>query len=70
MGSHHLTKYLLSKLGVELGETTADGLFTVVEAECLGSCCTAPMMQVNEKYHENLTLEKVDCLLEELRGRK
>ncbi len=70
LGSHHLRDYLLEKLGVRLGETTADGLFTVVEVECLGSCTTAPMMQVNQHYYENLTVEKVDRLIEEFRGRK
>ena len=68
LGSHHLTRYLLEKTGTELGETSSDGLFTVVEVECLGSCCSAPMMQVNEKYYENLTVEKVDKLLDEWRN--
>lgn len=70
LGSHHLTEYLLEKLNVDLGETTADGLFTVVEVECLGSCSTAPMMQVNAQYYENLTIEKVDRLIEEFRSQK
>jgi len=70
LGSHHLTTYLLDKLNVELGEITADGLFTVVEVECLGSCTTAPMMQVNTHYYENLTVEKVDCLISEFRSQK
>jgi len=70
LGAHHLTEYLLEKLDVGLGETTPDGLFTVIEVECLGSCCTAPMMMVNEHYQENLTVEKVDRLIDELRGKK
>ncbi|MCC6963282.1 MAG: NAD(P)H-dependent oxidoreductase subunit E [candidate division Zixibacteria bacterium] len=70
MGSHHLTQYLLTKFGVKLGETTKDGLFTVVEVECLGSCCSAPMMQVNEKYFENLTQAKVDQLIAEWKAAK
>jgi NADH-quinone oxidoreductase subunit E len=69
MGAHHLTEYLLERFGVELGETTADGLFTVIEVECLGSCTTAPMMMVNEHYYENLTVEKVDRLIQEFRNR-
>jgi NADH-quinone oxidoreductase E subunit len=69
LGSQHLTRYLLQKLGVELGETTADGMFTVVEVECLGSCTTAPMMQINDDYYESLTREKVDKILEELRSK-
>ncbi|MGB5105637.1 MAG: NADH-quinone oxidoreductase subunit NuoE [Candidatus Zixiibacteriota bacterium] len=70
LGSHHLTQYLLKKFGTQLGETTKDGLFTVVEVECLGSCCSAPMMQVNDKYCENLTMAKVDQLVEEWRAAK
>lgn len=70
MGSHHLTQYLLTKFSVKLGETTKDGLFTVVEVECLGSCCSAPMMQVNEKYFENLTQAKVDQLIAEWKAAK
>jgi NADH:ubiquinone oxidoreductase subunit E len=69
MGSHHLTQYLLDKLNLKLGETTADGLFTVVEVECLGSCTTAPMMQINDDFYENLTREKVDTILEELKSK-
>ncbi len=70
MGSHHLTQYLLQKFGTKLGETTKDNLFTVVEVECLGSCCTAPMMQVNDKYYENLTQAKIDQLIDEWRAAK
>jgi len=47
------------------GETTNDGQFTLKTVECLGSCGTAPMMQVGHEYHENLTLEKVDQLLDQ-----
>ena len=70
MGSHNLTQYLLEKFGIKLGETTKDNLFTVVEVECLGSCCTAPMMQVNDKYYENLTQAKIDQLIDEWRAAK
>lgn len=59
---HHLEK----ELNVKHGETTADQLFTVSEVECLGSCGTAPAMQVNDDYVENLTIQKVDALLKEL----
>jgi len=69
MGAEHLIEHLKRKLGIETGETTPDGLFTLSEVECLGSCGTAPMMMVNETYCENLTPEKVDRLLEELRRR-
>jgi len=67
MGAESLVGYLLKKLEIKLGEITEDGLFTVVEVECLGSCASAPMMQINQDYHENLTSEKVDQILEDLR---
>src|SRR5580658_3085001 len=53
-GSCDLTKHLKDKLGVELGETTADGRYTLIELECLGACGTAPVMLVNDVLHENL----------------
>jgi len=54
MGSDSMIKYLEDRLGVKKDETTEDGLFTLISVECLGSCCTAPMVQINEDYHENL----------------
>jgi NADH:ubiquinone oxidoreductase subunit E len=56
-------------LGVGLGEVTPDGLFSAIEFECLGSCTTAPVIQVNGEFHENLTPAKTEALLMELRGR-
>ena len=56
-GAQELTRHLCKELGTEIGEMTADGKYTVSHAECLGSCGTAPMMMVNEQYHENLTPE-------------
>ena len=70
LGADSLIAYLEDKLGIKLGETTSDGLFTLVAVECLGSCCTAPMMQINNDYYENLTREKVDRILDELRAAK
>jgi NADH-quinone oxidoreductase E subunit len=67
MGADELVRYLKEKLKIEVGETTADGLFTLVTVECLGSCGTAPVMQINDTYYENLTREKVDRILEKLR---
>ncbi|MCP4632491.1 MAG: NADH-quinone oxidoreductase subunit NuoE [candidate division Zixibacteria bacterium] len=67
MGADSLIEYLQDKLGIKIGETTPDGLFTLWTAECLGSCGTAPMMQVNDEYYENLTPQKVDELLEKWR---
>jgi NADH-quinone oxidoreductase subunit E len=54
------------KLGIHAGETTADGKITLRSAECLASCGTAPMMQVDKDYHENLTRERVDASLQRL----
>jgi len=62
-GSERLVDALARKLGVKPGETTADGRFTLSEVECLGSCGTAPVVMVNEAYHENLSTEKLDELL-------
>lgn len=67
MGSSHIVDYLSRKLGVKAGETTADGLFTLSKVECLGSCGTAPMMQINDRYYEDLTPEKVDGILDGLK---
>jgi NADH-quinone oxidoreductase subunit E len=50
------------------GQTTADGVFTLSTAECLGSCGTAPVVMVNDTYHENMSVAKLDRLLEELKG--
>lgn len=58
---------LCEKLQIKPGETTADGLYTVVEVECLGSCGTAPVVQVNNDYHEQMSVEKMDQLLEKLK---
>lgn len=65
-GAESLVGYLSGKLGIQPGETTPDGLFTLSTVECLASCGTAPMMRVNEGYHEQLTPAKVDALLEAL----
>ena len=64
MGEPDITEHICSKLGIHPGETTADGKFTVSMVECLGSCGTAPMMQIGFDFHENLTREKVDEILE------
>jgi NADH-quinone oxidoreductase subunit E len=69
MGADSLTGYLEQKLGINKGETTKDNVFTLITVECLGSCATAPMMQINEDFHENLTRDKVDKILEELRAK-
>ncbi|HUN66826.1 MAG TPA: NADH-quinone oxidoreductase subunit NuoE [Bacteroidota bacterium] len=63
-GSDRIMKHLSERLGIHEGETTADGRFTITEVECLGSCGTAPMLQVNNDFAENLTPEKLDRLME------
>jgi NADH-quinone oxidoreductase subunit E len=69
LGADSLVAYLEEKLGIKKGETTPDNLFTLITVECLGSCATAPMMQINQDYYENLTCEKVDGILEELKAK-
>jgi len=66
LGAEHIVEHLKKKLGIEVGETTPDGKFTLLEVECLGSCGTAPVMQVDETYYERLTPEKVNEVLSEL----
>lgn len=66
-GSAKIVEHLENKLEVKLGETTSDGRFTLRAVECLGACVNAPMMQVNRQYHENLTVETLDAVLEEYR---
>jgi NADH-quinone oxidoreductase subunit E len=65
-GSDKITEHLKQKLNIEIGETTADKKFTLIELECLGSCGTAPAALVNEVLHENLTAQKLDEALDQL----
>jgi NADH-quinone oxidoreductase E subunit len=66
-GAEKLTGFLSKTLGIEVGQTTGDGRFTLSEVECLASCGTAPMMQINDDYYENLTDEKVTEILASLK---
>ena len=66
MGEPQITDHICSRLGIHPGETTDDGKFTVSLVECLGSCGTAPMMQIGFDYHEDLTVEKTDKILDSL----
>jgi len=66
MGAEHLVDALRRKLGISVGETTPDGRFTLLEVECLGSCGTAPVMQVDDMYYDHLTEERLDHILAEL----
>jgi NADH-quinone oxidoreductase E subunit len=66
-GAEKITGLIKKALGIEPGQTTADGRFTLSEVECLASCGTAPMMQVDDDYYENLTEEKVTEILQKLK---
>jgi NADH-quinone oxidoreductase subunit E len=66
-GADDVVEHVEKKLGIKLGESTADGrVFLKKEEECLAACCGAPMMMVDHKYHENLTREMVDEILDGL----
>lgn len=65
-GSDAVVSHLEKRLGIKLGETTADGNFTLKEVECLGACVNAPMMQIGRQYHERLTPELIDSILNNL----
>ena len=65
-GSDEIVSHLENKLGIKLGETTEDGKFTLKEVECLGACVNAPMLQLGREYHEKLTAEKLDKLIDSL----
>jgi len=67
-GADTLVNYLEQKLHIKPGETTRDGLFTLQTVQCLASCGTSPAMRVNDTLYENLTPDRVDMILQELRG--
>ena len=69
-GAENLMDYTCEKLGVNLGEPTADGMFEVRGVECLGACGYAPMLQLGDFYKENLTKEKIDELIEDCKNGK
>ncbi|MCW3073532.1 MAG: NADH-quinone oxidoreductase subunit [Flaviaesturariibacter sp.] len=66
-GSDAIIDHIKAKLNIGVGETTADGMFTLKTVECLGACGYAPMMQLGKFYKEHLTKEKVDAIIEECR---
>lgn len=67
-GSDDIVKYIHEKLGINPGETTPDGMFTLKTVECLGACGYAPMMQQGKYYKEHLTKEKIDAIIAECRS--
>lgn len=68
-GSDSIIDYIKYKLNIGVGETTADGMFTIKTVECLGACGYAPMMQLGKHYREHLTKAKVDSIIEECRAK-
>lgn len=66
LGAAHIIGYISKKLGIAPGETTPDGKYTLSLVECLGSCGTAPMMQVNDDYYENLAVDGIDGVFDSL----
>jgi NADH-quinone oxidoreductase subunit E len=68
-GSDEIEACVKHKLGINLGEVTPDGLFSAIEFECLASCTTAPVIQVNGEFYENLDVAKTEEILDELRQR-
>lgn len=67
-GAYDLMKSIEQELGIKKGETTSDEIFTITEVECLGSCGTAPMIQINDDFHENLTIKSTKTLLSNLKN--
>ncbi|MBD3290175.1 NADH-quinone oxidoreductase subunit NuoE [candidate division KSB1 bacterium] len=66
MGAKHIVDHLSEKLNIQPGETTEDKKYTLSLVECLGACGSAPVMMINDTYYENLTVKKVDNILESL----
>jgi len=66
-GANELVRHMCDKLGIKVGETTPDGLFTVTEVECAGACGGAPVVQINNEYHERVTPEDMDAFIDEKR---
>ncbi|CAL8369580.1 unnamed protein product [Boreogadus saida] len=66
--SDSILEALKTKLGIKVGETTPDKMFTLIEVECLGACVNAPMVQINDNYYEDLTAEDMDHIIDELKA--
>lgn len=70
LGADEIIGYIAGTLGIQPGQTTADGMFTLFRVECLAACHRAPVMQVNHRYYQDLTPEKVDALIEAARAQQ
>lgn len=68
VGSDNLIQHIENKLNIKVGETTSDGMFTLKTVECLGGCGYGPLLQCRNKYHEHLTIDNVDALIEQYRN--
>ena len=66
-GSRQVYEHLIDKLKIKEGEVTADGKFSLLKVECLGSCGTAPVVQINDDYYEDISIEKLDKILADLK---
>jgi len=62
-GADELVQYITKSLGIHVGETTADGMFTVTEVECAGACSGAPVVQINNEYHEKVDAAYMDAFI-------
>jgi NADH-quinone oxidoreductase subunit E len=69
LGAEDLVRHIEKKLNIHAGETTADGMFTLKTVECLAACGTAPVIQCGETYHENMTVEKTDQMMNDYRSK-
>ena len=70
VGSKPILETIKKKLGINVGETTKDGVFTLAEVECLGACVNAPMVQINDDYFEDLTVKDIEEILDDLKAGK
>jgi NADH-quinone oxidoreductase subunit E len=70
LGADEIIDYIANKLGIQPGQTTPDGMFTLFRVECLAACHRAPVMQVNHRYYQDLTPQKVDQLIEAARAQQ
>lgn len=70
LGADEIISYISQRLGIQPGETTPDGMFTLFRVECLAACHRAPVMQVNHRYYQDLTPEKIDQLIEAARSQQ